>query len=228
MRLYAHDRDLGVLLRLDLSWKPNTVECAGGLRRKCLLQPAFSGGGGCGTETCAAAPESFFAVETTAVDCAVQDPSGNTGKGSGSVRVNDALAPVLTYPANLDVRLPPGAFGTNVTFPTPGVVDNCPGVGPASCVFPSGWVVPVGTTVVTCSASDASSNSGSCSLSLDVTALSIEAIPAASAWHPEPGRHRPYVPRIQKPEEERPDRTLERQPLRGLYRPIRGQTLHRL
>jgi hypothetical protein len=116
------------------------------------------------------------------VNCTVQDPSGNSGSGSGSVTVNDVQAPVLTCPANVSVTVPPGSFSTNVTFPPPGVSDNCPGVGSPSCVPPSGSAFPVGTTVVTCSASDAASNPGSCSFQVGVSALPIQAIPMASTW----------------------------------------------
>jgi hypothetical protein len=56
----------------------------------------------------------------------------------------------------------PGGSSVVVTYPPPTVSDNCPGVT-ASCNPPSGSSFPIGITTVTCTATDASGNTNSCS-----------------------------------------------------------------
>ncbi|HXF48734.1 MAG TPA: HYR domain-containing protein, partial [Verrucomicrobiae bacterium] len=83
-----------------------------------------------------------------------------------TVTVNDNTPPVVTCPANITVGAAPGRCDTAIFFNvTP--TDNCPGAT-VSCVPPSGTLFHVGTTTVTCIASDASGNKDTCQFTITV------------------------------------------------------------
>jgi subtilisin-like proprotein convertase family protein len=123
---------------------------------------------GVGAATCSPPSGSSFPVGTTTVTCTATDAAGNQGSCSFTVTVTDNQNPVVTCPANKSVIAPSGACSASVTF-SAAAADNCPGVSAANCSPPSGTAFPVGTTTVTCSATDASGNQGSCSFTVTVT-----------------------------------------------------------
>ena len=95
---------------------------------------------------------------------------------SFTVTVNDTQPPTITCPANVTTvaaQTCPLATSGMVTFPPPTASDNCPGVT-AACVPPSGSTFPVGTTTVTCTATDASGNTASCSFSVTLFAACLQ------------------------------------------------------
>src|SRR5204863_9598184 len=94
---------------------------------------------------------------------------GNIGSWSFNVTVTDTQAPTVTCPANITKPNDPGQCTAVVTYATPTASDNCPGVSAVTCTPASGSTFPKGTTTVSCSATDASGNSGSCGLSVTVT-----------------------------------------------------------
>jgi hypothetical protein len=96
---------------------------------------------------------------------------------SFTVTVNDTQPPVITCPANQTVvsdqsTCNPAAC-TVATFPAPTASDNCPGVT-VVCTPPSGSCFPTGTTTVTCTATDGSGNTASCSFSVTTFDTAIE------------------------------------------------------
>lgn len=116
---------------------------------------------GCGTTTCSPASGSFFPVGTTTVTCTTSDgPSC-----AFTISVIDTQPPSITCPTNLTTVAPPecptGQSATT-TFQAPMASDNCPGVVTV-CTPPSGSNFPVGTTTITCTATDASGNTATCS-----------------------------------------------------------------
>ena len=125
---------------------------------------------GVGTPSCSPPSGSTFQRGTTTVTCMVQDASGNTTACSFTVTVNDTQPPLITCPANVTAvagnTCPPPTSAV-VTFPTPTASDNCPGVTVA-CNPPSGSAFPVGTRTVTCTATDTSGNTASCSFAVAV------------------------------------------------------------
>jgi len=130
-------------------------------------------GGGCGTVTCTPASGSFFPKGTTSVSC-----STTAGPSCGfTVTVNDTQAPVfpVTCPAVAVAAQSscPVATSKAVTFATPAATDNCAGVVVA-CVPPSGGTFPVGTTSVTCTATDTSNNTAQCSFPVTVFSLCVQ------------------------------------------------------
>src|SRR6185295_10220133 len=116
-----------------------------------------------GTPSCAPVSGAIFPKGTTTVTCSVSDAAGNSASCSFTVTVNDTQPPTIVCPANI-TAVPPtlGAACVNVNFAPPVVADNCPGATVA-CSPASGSCFPIGTTTVTCTATDASGNKTSCS-----------------------------------------------------------------
>jgi predicted outer membrane repeat protein len=121
---------------------------------------------GVGMPVCAPASGSSFPRGTTTVTCTVQDASGNTGTCMFTVTVNDTQPPSITCPANVTAVTSqatcPSASCQAVSFPAPTASDNCPGVTVA-CSPASGSCFPLGSATVTCTATDTSGNTATCS-----------------------------------------------------------------
>lgn len=134
--------------------------------------PAPTTTGDCGPITCSPPSGSFFPVGSTTVTCS---EGGGPGRGAAgcafTVTVNDTQAPALTCPANVTAAAG-GSDGCALTavvnYAAPAVADNCPGVGAVTCVPPSGSTFNEGTTTVTCSATDAAGNTGTCAFTVTV------------------------------------------------------------
>jgi large repetitive protein len=115
------------------------------------------------TVVCSPASGSAFARGTTTVTCAATDASGNQSTPCGfTITINDAQAPSITCPANINKVADANRCSAVVTYATPQASDNCPGVGAVTCTPPSTTAFPKGATTVTCTATDSSGNSGSC------------------------------------------------------------------
>jgi hypothetical protein len=125
---------------------------------------------GVGVPVCSPASGATFPKGTTTVTCTVADAAGNTGSCSFTVTVNDTQPPMITCPANVTAvaaQTCPISSTATVNFPPPTVSDNCPGVT-SVCSPPSGSIFPVGTTTVTCTATDTSGNTATCSFTVTV------------------------------------------------------------
>lgn len=76
----------------------------------------------------------------------------------------DQTAPVVTIPSDINVHSDAGACGAVVTWTPPTATDNCLGSVPVSCTsapttgLGNGSVFPVGTTTMTCVATDSCGN----------------------------------------------------------------------
>src|SRR5262249_53415597 len=121
--------------------------------------PASSG---C-TVTCNPQSGSFFPVGLTTVTCTPTTGSSCTF----TVTVQDTQAPTPTCPANIVKSNDQNQCGAVVTY-TAIASDNCPGAT-VSCSPPTGNFFPVGTTTVTCTASDASPNSPNSTCTFTIT-----------------------------------------------------------
>ncbi|MBD3942469.1 HYR domain-containing protein [Microbacterium sp. NEAU-LLC] len=133
-------------------------------------------------ETAPAAPEvsctpasgSVFALGDTKVDCSATDAANHTATASFFVHVVDTTAPVVG-PVT-DIGIEATGAGTLVTWDAPAVFDAVSDGLSADCLPASGAIFPVGTTTVTCAATDAAHNTGSTSFTVtvsDTTAPSI-------------------------------------------------------
>jgi hypothetical protein len=116
--------------------------------------------------SCAPSSGSTFALGTTTVTCSATDSNGNTGSASFGVTVRDTAAPSVTVPANITTPAT-GPSGATVSFSASAtdLVDSSPSV---VCAPPSGSTFPLGTTTVTCVATDDSGNSDGDSFTVTV------------------------------------------------------------
>jgi hypothetical protein len=121
------------------------------------------------TPTCVPASGSTFSKGVTTVTCSATDTSNLTGNCTFTVTVVDAQAPTLSCPGNISVV---GNACSVQTYTTPTASDNCPSPTVA-CAPPSGTCFAVGTTTVTCTATDTSGNTGSCSFTVSVIPCTI-------------------------------------------------------
>ena len=157
--------------------------------------PAPTTTGDCGTITCSPASGSFFPVGTTTVTCTAS--AGPTC--SFTITVNDTQPPAITCPADItavtdqSICTQPGSPVCQVvTFAAPVATDNCPGVT-VVCVPPSGTCFTVGVTTVTCTATDASGNTATCSFTITTfdVALQDDADPTkVLLWNSITGQYR--------------------------------------
>lgn len=127
--------------------------------------------GSCGPNTVVCVPPSgsFFLVGTTDVICTASDTAGNSSSCSFPLTVQDTEAPQVFCSGNLSVTTGPGQGNVAVSY-SASSTDNCVSVG-VICSPPSGSFFPIGVTTVTCSASDASQNSFSCSFTVTVNSI---------------------------------------------------------
>ena len=104
------------------------------------------------TASCSATPGSTFALGTTTVSCDATDAANNTTTKTFDVTVQDTTAPAVTAPVDLDIEAPTGADAL-VTFDAT-VTDAVTSGLTAACSPASGTRFALGTTSVTCTATD--------------------------------------------------------------------------
>jgi hypothetical protein len=107
-----------------------------------------------------------FPVGTTTVNCTATDSLGNTTFCSFPVVVvSDTIPPVITCPGPI-VRVL--CANSVAVYYKAKAKDDCSPTVTVNCVPPSGNVFNLGTTMVTCTATDACGNSSSCSFPVTV------------------------------------------------------------
>lgn len=117
--------------------------------------------------SCAPASGGTFALGSTTVTCAATDNSGNTATRTFSVNVVDTTPPVITAPNSLTATAT-SAVGATVQFDA-SAVDLVDGTVPVTCDHASGSTFGLGTTTVTCTATDAHQNTSTVTFPLTVT-----------------------------------------------------------
>ena len=106
------------------------------------------------TPTCSQASGSRFPIGSSTVTCTARDADGNTGTATFSVEVTDTTAPVIHLPDGADTTVDAASpSGAKVTY-TVTAQDPVHGQVPVTCAPVSGSTFPVGTTTVTCTATD--------------------------------------------------------------------------
>jgi hypothetical protein len=121
------------------------------------------------TPTCSPAAGSVIPLGWTTVTCTVTDSDGQSDHGSFKIDVVDTTRPTLSgMPGDqsLTTSNPAGAALAYTPPTASDIVDAHPAV---SCAPASGGLAPIGTTTVTCTATDASGNSRSASFTVSVT-----------------------------------------------------------
>jgi uncharacterized repeat protein (TIGR01451 family) len=110
---------------------------------------------------------------TGTIASSIPDPTPGNNSSSASTTV-DPIPPTITCPANVTAKAPvPGQPCTVVNYNPPVASDNCPGVQ-VVCVPPSGTCFPLGTTTVTCTATDLAGNSANCSFTVTLFDLCVQ------------------------------------------------------
>ena len=128
---------------------------------------ATDNSGDVGTE-CSPASGSDFPIGTTTVTCTATDGSGNSVSDQFDVRVEDREAPSLSLPPDIAVQVDEGASTATVNYDV--LADDNSGATPqVECSPISGTAFAVGTTTVTCEATDAAGNATTGSFSVTVT-----------------------------------------------------------
>jgi HYR domain-containing protein len=94
------------------------------------------------------------------------------------VQVNDTSPPVISCPGKVSAVAPQNTCSTTgsatVNYATPTAVDACQGPVPVSCSPPSGSLFPLGTTTVTCIASDQFVNIGVCTFPVSLSDVCLQ------------------------------------------------------
>jgi hypothetical protein len=111
--------------------------------------------------TCTPAPGSLFPFGTTPVTC-----TGENGTCQTTFRIGDSQPPTILCPQNVQVPTQ-GPERAAVSYAAPVAADNCSAVT-VECTPASGSIFPIGTTAVTCTATDAAGNTAACSFQVSV------------------------------------------------------------
>ncbi|HJQ22516.1 MAG TPA: HYR domain-containing protein [Blastocatellia bacterium] len=123
------------------------------------------------TVNCTPASGSVFPVGTTTVSCSASNGVSPNATCSFAVQVKDTQPPAFTQcPAAVNLVAPISCPLNNslvYNYTPPAATDNCPGVTVA-CSPPSGSVFALGTTTVSCTATDAGGNTANCSFAVSV------------------------------------------------------------
>ncbi len=106
--------------------------------------------------SCTPTASSTFPVGLTQVSCTADDGRGNIATGSFTVAVNDSTSPVLTVPSDNTVDAISAAGGP-VSYRA-SAADIVDGAVHAVCAPAPGSTFPIGTTTVSCTASDQRGN----------------------------------------------------------------------
>ncbi len=132
--------------------------------------PAPVGADNCGVATLTGthSPGTIFPVGNTVVTYTITDIHGNVAIINMIVSVIDDDPPTITgLPLVLNVQSSPGTCGATVSWPNPITADNCSVVSLTSTHQP-GSLFPIGTTIVTYTATDPSGNLGFRNLTITV------------------------------------------------------------
>jgi len=111
------------------------------------------------TASCTPTSGSIFALGDTTVTCTASDAAGNAATPTQFVvTVRDSTPPTIDPHADILGVEATGPDGAAVPYVSPATHDLVDGAGTASCAPASGSTFALGSTFVTCSASDAAGN----------------------------------------------------------------------
>jgi hypothetical protein len=121
------------------------------------------------TVNCTPGSGSTFAIGSTTVSCTATDANGDPAASDDTftVTVQDTTPPNVSVPSNITTAAT-SSSGAVVTYPSASASDVVDGSVPVSCSPASGSTFPLGTTTVTCTATDSYGNTGQGSFSVTV------------------------------------------------------------
>ena len=115
------------------------------------------------TPVCAPPSGSSFPKGSSTVTFSASDAAGNSSSCSFTVTIRDIQPPAIVCPASVTAVFSVAGSSTGtVNYPMPAASDNC-AILSVACTPPSGSAFPLGTTTVTCIATDTSANTVTCS-----------------------------------------------------------------
>ncbi|HVM44842.1 MAG TPA: HYR domain-containing protein, partial [Candidatus Thermoplasmatota archaeon] len=118
--------------------------------------------------TCSPVSGGAFPLGVTTVTCSATDAAGNPATPvTFTVTVRDTTAPVLDAARGVSEEAS-GPSGSLVTYTAPSWEDLVDGSGVASCTPASGTLFGLGSTTVTCTATDAAGNTASTTFVVEV------------------------------------------------------------
>ena len=118
------------------------------------------------TPTCSPASGTTFPLGPTTVTCTATDQHNNTGTGTFKITIRDTTDPVVHVPDHITAEAA-SADGAAVSF-SASADDAIDGSLSTSCTPASNSTFPLGTTTVTCTATDRSGNKGSATFQVTV------------------------------------------------------------
>jgi len=118
--------------------------------------------------TCTPASGSVFTLGPTTVICRATNSCRQSATCRFTVTVaRDAIPPVIQCPTNFTF-FTCSPTGAAVNFPAPTATDNLDATPTIVCSPPSGSVFPLGTSTVTCAATDDCTNRSTCTITVTV------------------------------------------------------------
>jgi hypothetical protein len=136
-----------------------TVEATGASGAAVTYSPATwtDAVDGSGTVDCAPASGSTFSIGAHTVTCSSEDAGHNTGSATFTITVQDTTKPTIDSHADVNADAT-SESGANVSYTSPATHDIVDGLGVAGCTPASTSLFPIGSTTVTCTATDAHAN----------------------------------------------------------------------
>jgi hypothetical protein len=116
--------------------------------------------------SCSPVSGSVFGLGLSTVTCSAEDAHGNIGSSDFTIEVQDTSGPILALPADLTVEATSPA-GAAVDF-SASASDLVDGPVAVSCDWNDGDPFSLGTTLVSCSATDSNGNTSSGAFSITV------------------------------------------------------------
>jgi hypothetical protein len=131
------------------------------------------------TPSCSPSVGDLLPLGTNTIACTVTDGGGLTTTGSFAITVVDTTAPVMPNMSDVDLTTGDPA-GTTFEYNASSVVEAVDPSPTVVCLPASGSTFPVGTTTVTCTASDASGNHST--MSFNVTVTYVAPVTWSAVW----------------------------------------------
>jgi Ca2+-binding RTX toxin-like protein len=133
---------------------------------------------------CSPSSGSTFPIGGTVVVCTATDEADNTATASFTVTVADTTSPVISgVPADITVEAT-SSSGATVSYTPPTATDAVDGSVPVTCTPQSGSTFPIGTTTVTCTATDEAGNRATASFTVTVNPITCRGIIATIVGTP--------------------------------------------